>query len=127
MILDKDDKLTDLEWEAMRRHTAFTYRILQRVNGFSQIADLASAHHERPDGGGYHRAVSGGELSASARMLAVADQYEALTATRPYRAALLPEQALQILGDQVGTGIDEQAYEALRAMLGPSDKKPPTN
>jgi putative nucleotidyltransferase with HDIG domain len=127
MILDKDDKLTDLEWEAMRRHTAFTYRILQRVNGFSQIADLASAHHERPDGGGYHRAVSGGELSAGARMLAVADQYEALTATRPYRAALLPEQALQILGDQVGTGIDEQAYEALRAMLGPSDKKPPTN
>ncbi len=117
MILDKKGKLTDLEWEAMRRHTAFTYRILERVNGFSHLADLASAHHERPDGRGYHRALGGGELPASARLLAVADQYEALTANRPYRAALLPEQALRILEEQVGTGIDEPAYEALRAII----------
>ncbi|MEX1071390.1 MAG: HD domain-containing phosphohydrolase [Anaerolineales bacterium] len=117
LILDKKDKLTDLEWEAMRKHTAFTYSILQRVNGFSHLANMASAHHERLDGTGYHRHVKEDELPAGARVLAVADQYEALTAKRPYRAALLPEKALQILGEQVGTGIDGDAYGALRAMI----------
>lgn len=101
----------------MRRHTDFTYQILNRVRGFSQLADLAAAHHERVDGKGYHRHIQGGELPASARLLAVADQYEALTATRPYRDALLPEKALQILEAQVGTGIDPVAFEALRTLV----------
>lgn len=131
MVLDKHDRLNETEWEQMRRHTDYTFRILQRVQGFSQLADLASAHHERLDGKGYHRAIRGGELPASARLLAVADQYEALTASRPYRDALLPEKALQILEEQVGTGIDTQAFEALRAMvqkgLAPEAAQPPVH
>jgi HD-GYP domain-containing protein (c-di-GMP phosphodiesterase class II) len=79
---------------------------------------VASAHHERLDGRGYHRGIPGGELTAAARLLAVADQYEALTAVRPDRDALQPEAALRILERQVGTGIDAQAFDALRSAVG---------
>jgi putative nucleotidyltransferase with HDIG domain len=124
MVLDKRGKLNASEWEQMRKHTDFTYRILERVQGFSQLADMASAHHERIDGNGYHRHVASGELSSAARLLAVADQYEALTAIRPYRGALAPEKALEILRSEVGTGIDPLAYEALRAIV-EAGKVPP--
>jgi putative nucleotidyltransferase with HDIG domain len=117
VILDKEDKLNAQEWEQMKAHTDYTYKILERVQGFSHLADIASAHHERLDGGGYHRHLPGGELPAAARLLAVADQYEALTAARPYRDALLPEKALQILEKQVGTGIDPAAFDALKTIV----------
>ncbi len=117
MVLDKKGRLTEDEWEQMRSHTLYTYSILKRVRGFSGIADLASAHHERLDGQGYHRSLPGTTLTLAARMLAVADQYEALTAARPYRGAMAPEEAVGILEQQVGTGIDAQAFEALRAMV----------
>lgn len=117
MILDKKGTLTEPEWEQMREHTLYTYSILKRVKGFSQLADLASAHHERVDGLGYHRSLPGGTLSLAARMLAVADQYEALTAARPYRTALSPQKAITMLEEQVGTGIDAQAFDALRALV----------
>lgn len=92
-ILDKPEQLNDAEWAQMRSHTEYTYRILQRVRGFSELAAVASAHHERLDGRGYHRGLPGGEVSAGARLLAVADQYEALTAARPYRQPLTPQEA----------------------------------
>jgi putative nucleotidyltransferase with HDIG domain len=117
LILDKAGKLTDEEWARMRAHTDFTYRILSRVNGFSQLAEMASAHHERLDGRGYHRGVPGGELPLAARLLAVADQYEAMTADRPYRQPMPTEQVLGILADEVGRGIDGQAYGALSAYV----------
>lgn len=117
MILDKNGKLNEQEWEQMRAHTVYTFGILQRVKGFSHLADLASAHHERLDGTGYHRSLPGTTLSLAARMLAVADQYEALTAKRPYRAAMAPEKAIGLLAEEVGTGIDPVAFEALRATV----------
>jgi HD-GYP domain-containing protein (c-di-GMP phosphodiesterase class II) len=117
-ILDKPEKLNDAEWAQMRSHTDYTYRILERVRGFSELAGVASAHHERLDGHGYHRGIPGGELTEAARLLAVADQYEALTAVRPYRDALAPEAALRILERQVGTGIDAGAFEALKSAVG---------
>jgi len=117
MVLDKHDRLNESEWKQMRQHTAYTFRILERVKGFSHLADLASAHHERLDGKGYHRHINGAELPQAVRLLTVADQYEALTAYRPYRDALMPEKALQVLEEQVGTGIDSTAFEALRVMV----------
>lgn len=121
LILDKAGKLTEEEWAKMRAHTDFTYRILSRVNGFSQLAEMASAHHERLDGRGYHRGVPGGELPLAARLLAVADQYEAMTAERPYRQPMPTEKVMGILSDEVGRGIDAEAYAALSAYV---SKKP---
>ena len=116
-ILDKKGKLTDAEWEVIRKHTEYTYLILRRVNGFEQLADIASAHHERLDGNGYHRHLRRGELPAAALLLAVADKYEAMTSTRPYRAALPTAEVLQILEAQVGTGVDAHAFAALRDLV----------
>lgn len=116
-ILDKPGQLTDAEWAQVRSHTDYTYRILERVRGFRQLAQVASAHHERLDGSGYHRGLPGGEMSQAARLLAVADQYEALTAPRPYRQPLSSAEALKLLEGQVGTGIDPVSFQALRATV----------
>jgi HD-GYP domain-containing protein (c-di-GMP phosphodiesterase class II) len=123
-ILDKKGKLTDAEWEVIRKHTEYTYLILRRVNGFGYLAEIASAHHERLDGKGYHRNLRQGELPTAALLLAVADQYEAMTSTRPYRQALPSAEVLQILEAQVGTGVDAQAFEALRDLVAKGQVSP---
>ena len=116
-ILDKRGRLTDDERAEIERHPAYTQRILERVAPFADFAEMASAHHERMDGSGYHRGRPGGALPMGARLLAVADQYEALTAHRPYREGRTPEAALAILRDDAGTGVDPVALEALEAFL----------
>lgn len=116
-ILDKPGKLDEAEWSAMREHPAYTERILARVDCFSSIAEAAAAHHERIDGRGYHRGLAGGELPPHARILAVADVYEALTATRPYRAAMPSEDALAILRRDAGTAFCPDALAALESTL----------
>jgi HD-GYP domain-containing protein (c-di-GMP phosphodiesterase class II) len=123
-ILDKKGSLTDAEWEVIRKHTEYTYLILRRVNGFGYLAEIASAHHERLDGKGYHRNLRQGELPTAALLLAVADQYEAMTSTRPYRQALPSAEVLQILEAQVGTGVDAQAFEALRDLVAKGQVSP---
>ena len=77
------------------------------------IVDTAASHHERLDGSGYHRGLSAFDLSRPARILAVADIYEALTADRPYREAMPRERALEILREQRGTGLCPASVDAL--------------
>ena len=84
-ILDKPGKLTPREWEVVKLHPYYTYQILERVPVFGELAFDASAHHERLDGRGYYRNLPGAQLSQQARILAVADQLDALSAERPYR------------------------------------------
>jgi putative nucleotidyltransferase with HDIG domain len=113
LILDKPGALDADELAAMRRHPAQTYAILSRVRVFGQLAETAAAHHERLDGSGYHRGVGADELDLPARVLAVADVFEALTAVRPYRDALPLEQALAIVSGDAGTRLDADAVDAL--------------
>jgi HD-GYP domain-containing protein (c-di-GMP phosphodiesterase class II) len=117
LILDKQGPLADEEWAAMRRHTEHTKVILERVPRFRELAEVASAHHERLDGSGYHRGLEGGDLSRDARILAVADVAEALSADRPYRPALAPEQVREIMSRDVGTRLCPEAYAALETYL----------
>ena len=114
-ILDKPDRLTEVEITQVRLHPQFTQRILERVGAFAGIVEIASAHHERLDGKGYHRRLPGSELCPLTRALAVADVYEALTADRPYRTALTWEQALAILRKEAGVGLCADSVEALAA------------
>ena len=116
-ILDKQSRLTDAELAAVRTHPAHTQHILERIAPFAEFAELAGAHHERLDGNGYHRGVGGFELTEEARVLAVADRYEALTAHRPYREGMPPERAMEILWDDAGIGVCTDAVEALEAFL----------
>ena len=103
LILDKPARLDAGEWQAMRLHTEYSLRILQRVPAFRPLAEVAASHHERMDGRGYHRGIRAGELPLAARVLAVADVFEALTADRPYRAGMPVEKALGILHGDAGS------------------------
>jgi putative nucleotidyltransferase with HDIG domain len=112
-ILDKPSGLTDEEFALMKQHPAFTMRILERVNAFSAIAAIGAAHHEKLDGSGYPWGLDRSQLSQLARILTVADIYEALTAARPYRDPMSPEEALALMAKDVGTKLDPDSFDAL--------------
>lgn len=114
LVLDKPGKLTDEEWREMKRHPEYTQRILERVACFRELADFASAHHERLDGKGYHRGLSAGAIPRPTRVLTVADIYEAMSAERPYRPRQPGEKVLAIMSRDVGTGICPECFDALR-------------
>ena len=117
-ILDKPGKLTDAEMVEMRLHTGYTFAILRRVSRFAEFADVAAAHHERLDGSGYHLGLKGPQLPELARILAVADIAEALSAERPYRKALPWDEVLEIMRRQVGKAICPVAFEGLLGLDG---------
>lgn len=115
-ILDKPGKLTPEERTEIERHPVYTRQILERVTAFQEFAHMAALHHERLDGNGYPWKLGAADLDHPARILAVADVYEALTANRPYRAGMPPDQALGILRQGAGTAFDPDAVAALATL-----------
>jgi putative nucleotidyltransferase with HDIG domain len=114
LILDKPAALDPVEFETMRQHTRFTFEILKRVTRFRQFAATAAAHHERLDGTGYHLGLKAEELGLMARVIAVADVCEALSADRPYRAGMPLDEVLGRLRHLVQVGhLDGSAVEGL--------------
>jgi HD-GYP domain-containing protein (c-di-GMP phosphodiesterase class II) len=113
LILDTPGRLPERERAEVRVHPAYTQRILERVTAFAGIVEVASAHHERLDGAGYHLGLPAERLSPMSRALAVADVYEALTADRPYRRGMPRNEAVAILRGQAGTGLCAASVEAL--------------
>lgn len=103
-IWQKPGPLTADEWEQVRLHPYQTERVLSRSPFLAALAPVAEAHHERLDRSGYHRGAAAAELSLPARLLAAADVYHAMTEPRPHRAALTPEQAANVLADEVRDG-----------------------
>jgi putative nucleotidyltransferase with HDIG domain len=101
LILDKPGRLTDEEFVQMRQHVVYTHQILSHVPCFRALADDAAAHHERLDGRGYYRGLAGDQVSPTARLLAVADVCEALSAKRPYRDSV-PAEAFLSLEKETG-------------------------
>ena len=101
----------------MKRHTLYTHQILSRVNGFRDLAELAASHHEQLDGKGYHRGLDASQLDTPARILAVADVFEALTAQRPYRKDLTSEEVSTIILKKVGHALCPAVHEALQSYL----------
>jgi putative nucleotidyltransferase with HDIG domain len=123
-ILDKPGKLNAEELAAMRKHPDFTLKILSRVRAFRDFAEAAASHHERLDGRGYHRGMSGAALSLEVRILAVADMYEALAAKRPYRQDLSKEEVMTILKREAGVGLCPSVVAALQSFLAHSNFVP---
>jgi putative nucleotidyltransferase with HDIG domain len=117
-ILDEPDKLTDEEFRAVQTHPVHTLRILERAPCFASLAELAANHHEKLDGSGYPRALTADHLDLAMRVLAVADVYEALTADRPYRGPLSPEEALAIIDRDVPHKLDADVRRALGVYVG---------
>jgi len=111
-LLQKPGPLTDDEWRLVRSHPGIGARMVETTE-FEDIRSWILAHHERPDGLGYPEGQTGDELPLEARILAVADAYEAMTAERPYRDALTPDVAAHELRRAAGGQFDQQVVEAL--------------
>jgi putative nucleotidyltransferase with HDIG domain len=116
-ILDKAGKLDPEEWAEMRRHPLHSYTILSKVPAFRTLAFTAAVHHEKLDGSGYPWRLTGDRLDESARALAVADIYEALTADRPYRAGMTFTDAFAIIARERGDKLCDNAVQALESTI----------
>ena len=119
-ILLKPTALDRDEWQEVRRHPEIGARILEHAN-LADIARWVRAHHEHLDGGGYPAGLAGAAIPAEARVLAVADAYEAMTADRPYRASIGPDAAEAELRRAAGTQFDPEIVHALIAALAEGD------
>jgi len=96
-IWNKEGPLSEGQWEQVRLHSYFTHRILTRCGPLRDLADVASSHHERMDGSGYHRGTKAPSLSSEARLLAAADAFRAMTEQRPHREAMSSSRAAEEL------------------------------
>jgi HD-GYP domain-containing protein (c-di-GMP phosphodiesterase class II) len=103
-ILDKPAKLDERERKVMNAHSFETYQILKPIPGFDEIALWAAYHHESPGGDGYPFRISGEHLSLEARILRVADIFQAMAQDRPYRAGLPAEQVSAFMQELAGQG-----------------------
>jgi putative nucleotidyltransferase with HDIG domain len=116
-VLRKTGPLSDEEWEMMRRHPIVGAQIVAPFEFFAAGALVIRHHHERCDGSGYPDRLVGTQIPAGARIVAVADVYDALTSDRPYRAALTPPAALELIIRQAGTTLDADVVAALVAVI----------
>jgi putative nucleotidyltransferase with HDIG domain len=107
-ILLKPGSLTDEEWIIMRKHPTFAYEMLSPIHYLQSALDIPYCHHEKWDGTGYPRGLSGDQIPFAARIFAVVDVWDALTSDRPYRAAWPEEKVLDHIRSLVGTHFDPQ-------------------
>ncbi len=112
-ILEKPAKLTNGEWGVVKAHPYYTLEILNRIPGFEHLSHDAAAHHEKLDGSGYWRGWDSDKLSRFARILAVADIFDALHAKRPYRDGLPLDKVFEILRKDAPHALDLPCVEAL--------------
>jgi HD-GYP domain-containing protein (c-di-GMP phosphodiesterase class II) len=118
-IWGKPGPLSESEWERVRLHSYYTERVLARSSALARLGALAASHHERLDGFGYHRGASASPLNPTAKILAAADSYHAMTESRPHRPALTPEAAAEALRSEVRAGrLDGEAVNAVLAAAG---------
>jgi len=116
-VLEKPGPLDDDEWREMRSHAAHTTAILSRIGPLRDMAAVAGAHHERLDGKGYPLGLDQMLIAPEARIITVCDFYDALTADRPYRAAMPVEKALAVMAGEVGHAIDGDCFAALGGLM----------
>jgi HD-GYP domain-containing protein (c-di-GMP phosphodiesterase class II) len=112
-ILEKPGKLDDHEWKAMRRHPEDTWLILRSIPHCEELCEVAASHHEKLNGTGYYRKLTAEQLSTEARIIAVADIFDALSAKRPYRDSLPLETVFGILRKDSPHAIDGDCVRAL--------------
>ncbi|MGM0451665.1 MAG: HD-GYP domain-containing protein [Thermodesulfobacteriota bacterium] len=116
-LLKKPGRLTENEYEYIKCHAEKTQEILEQINFEGPLKDvpqIASAHHERIDGKGYPLGLQHDEIPLGARIIAVADHFEALTASRYYNTPMAPEKAIAHLDAKVGTFFEKPLVEAFK-------------
>ena len=105
-ILRKPTKLNSREWEEIKRHPEIGYRILSKDNAYAQMAGYVLESHEKWDGKGYPRGLKGEQIALQARIIAIADAYDAMTSDSVYRKKLTPKEASEEIIKHTGTQFD---------------------
>ncbi len=122
--LSKPEKLTDVEWEEVKRHPEIGYRILSTVNETSAMAEYVLAHHERWDGKGYPKGLRQTEIPLQSRIIAIADAYEAMTSGRNHKNAISQKEVIVELTDNAGTQFDPVLVKVfIEKVLGDGEKE----
>ena len=116
-ILNKPGGLTPDEWEIMKKHPEIGFLITMSSPDIASISEYVLTHHERWDGTGYPLGLSGEEIPLLARILAVADAFDAMTSDRVYRKALSKEAAVEEIGKNAGTQFDPQIAALFMAFV----------
>lgn len=111
-ILNKPDRLTNEEYDEIKKHPEIGYRILSAVNELSEVADYVLAHHEHWNGMGYPRGLKGEEIPYLSRIIGIVDAYDAMTSDRTYRKAMDTEEALEELKRFSGIQFDPELVDA---------------
>jgi HD-GYP domain-containing protein (c-di-GMP phosphodiesterase class II) len=116
--IEKPGRLTPQEYSLVQRHSFDTYNVLKNIPGFEEIALWTSQHHERLDGSGYPYHLCDAALSLEARIVAVADVFQALSQDRPYRSAMQPAEVLGVLQEDAEAGkLDKQVVASVEKHL----------
>lgn len=116
-ILLKTDELTCDDWQAIKQHPTVGFRIAQNTYEISAIADYILTHHERWDGQGYPKGISGKEIPLMSRILAVADAFDSMTRKLVYREALPFRRAVEEIKENSGTQFDPEVVKAFMEVL----------
>ncbi|MDI6453800.1 HD-GYP domain-containing protein, partial [Peloplasma aerotolerans] len=116
-ILNKPDKLTDEEWEKIKKHPEIGARIISSSSEYVVIADDILAHHERFDGKGYPKGISGKNIPLRARIISIVDSYDAIISDRPYRKAMTHQEAIDEIIKCSGTQFDPELVEVFISLF----------
>lgn len=121
----KPGKLTDEEFEEMKRHAEDGAQVLSHISIFREAARVIKHHHERWDGNGYPDGLAGSDIPIGSRLIAVADTYDAMTTDRPYRKALSACVAITEIRRNAGAQFDPAAVDAFMEVIDASEKNAP--
>ena len=116
-ILHKNGKLTKEEYEIIKKHPHIGTEIMRPIHFLGELIPAILYHHERFDGLGYSAGLKGKEIPLGARIVAIADVYQALVSDRPYRKAYSKEEALGIIREGAGTQFDPAIVETFLAIV----------
>lgn len=120
IILNKKTKLTDKEFEEVKKHTAYGEEILTEMNCYGErVLQMASQHHEQFDGGGYPNQLKGEDISNFGRICKIVDVYDALTTNRPYNRALSPLDALMVMKKDMDGHFETDLLNDFIRLMGP--------
>jgi putative nucleotidyltransferase with HDIG domain len=120
-ILDKTGKLTEGEYERIKGHPEMGARILEPIGAYQRVIPIVGQHHERYDGQGYPEGLSGEAIHIGARVLAVADVYDAMVSNRPYRGGLLRSYVIDYIRKVAGEQFDPDVVNAFLAVMADED------
>jgi HD-GYP domain-containing protein (c-di-GMP phosphodiesterase class II) len=116
-ILLADTRLTDEQFEIVKRHPEQGAKLVKRIDGYGRVAEIIHAHHERIDGRGYPRGLAGEDIPIASRIISIADTYDVMTSRDSYRKPVSPQEAIAELRRVSGSQLDAELVEVFIGLV----------